>query len=84
MAKIIGIKRLDYQNKNNRHVQGYSFHLSEPQKDVVGESVFNIFLSDDRAADFVGLFVSLGDCIGQEVVIYYNRFGSADGISLEK
>ena len=83
MAKIIGVKRLDYQNKSNRHVQGYSFHLSEPQRGVVGESVFNVFLSDASASDFVSLFSCLEECIGQEVVISYNRFGSADRISLE-
>lgn len=50
-VQILGIRKVDYYNKENRHVQGAEFHVCELQvtdtKDFFGRHVEKVYLNSE-------------------------------------
>ena len=79
MVKIIGIRRLDYKNKQGRPVLGYSIHFGETRNDTVGLTTFNSFLSDERMKPVLAKY-PIDKLIDKECEVSYNRFGNLEGL----
>lgn len=79
IAKVLGIQKVDYLNKNNRQVTGTSFHICYPKKHVDGEACESVFISEK--ADISGV----GDIkVGDMVNLFYNRYGSVEDVAVKK
>lgn len=84
MIKVIGIRRLDYKNKDGRSVKGYSFYLSEDVENVIGVSAFNSFLSDEAIQPLLNVVGSAEKLLGMNVDLSYNRYGRLTGMKVIK
>lgn len=84
MIKVIGIRRLDYKNKDGRSVKGYSFYLSEDVENVIGVSAFNSFLSDEAIQPLLNVVGSAEKLLGMNVDLSYNRYGRLTGMKVVK
>lgn len=82
MVKIIGIRRLDYTNKQGRPVLGYSIHFGETRNDTVGLTTFNSFLSDDRMKPVLDKY-PMDKLVDKECLISYNRFGNLESLTVK-
>lgn len=80
--KIIGIRRLDYTNKQGRPVLGYSIHFGEQQKDAHGLMTFSSFLSDERMKPVL-LKYPVQQLVGKECDLNYNRYGNLESIEVK-
>lgn len=73
-VRVLGIRSLDYVNKQGRRVVGVQFHCSFLDDAVTGEAVDRFFISQrylpiDGSLPEIGCFVTLsfdryGHCIG--------------------
>lgn len=84
MIKVIGIRRLDYKNKDGRAVKGYSFYLSEDVENVIGVTAFNSFLSDEAIQPLLNVVGSAEKLLGMNVDLSYNRYGRLTGMKVIK
>lgn len=84
MIKVIGIRRLDYKNKEGRAIKGYSFYFSEDVDKVIGVTSFNSFLSDDTIEPLLKVVGSVEKLLGMEVDLSYNRYGKLNGMKVVK
>lgn len=84
MIKVIGIRRLDYTNKDGRAVKGYSFYLSEEVDKVIGVTAFNSFLSDEAMQPLLNVVGSVEKLLGMSVDLSYNRYGRLTAMKLVK
>ncbi len=69
---VVGIEQVDYTNKAGKHIVGNRFHLlGSPNSDkrVSGAPVLSEFVSGE--SDLV---------VGDEVRLYYNKWGRVDEI----
>ena len=70
-CKIIGIKKVDYTNKQGRQVNGTELHVSYPDNKVDGQAVDKFYISS-----------MVNDCtsakIGKNVNILFNQYGKVD------
>lgn len=80
--KIIGIRRLDYTNKQGRPVLGYSIHFGESQKDAYGYITFSSFLSDERMKPVLAK-CPVAQLVNKECELSYNRYGNLEGIEVK-
>ena len=76
MYEIIGIQRVDYENKNNRRVTGYkvffSYDLPSYGGENSGKAADSVFLSDS-------LFAQSGVSVGDPAQPIYNKYGRCTG-----
>lgn len=76
LYEIIGIQRMDYENKNNRRVTGYkvffSYDLPALGGENSGKAADSVFLSDS-------LFVQCGVAVGDAAMPIYNKYGRCTG-----
>ena len=78
-ATVLGIQKVNYvSRKTNQPVTGTTLHVSYPKKDVEGQSVETIFISDRSEISLES--VKVGSTVG----VYYNRWGSVDGLEIVK
>lgn len=69
--KVIGIKKVDYINKQGRHVEGSELHCSFPANNVDGLCVDKFYMTSG--------FPNLDKVkIGKEYNIYFNQYGKPD------
>lgn len=80
--KIIGVRRLDYTNKQGRPVLGYSLHFGETQKDAFGYMTFSSFLSDERMKPVLAK-IPASALVGKECDLNYNRYGNLESIEVK-
>ena len=78
-AKVLGIQKVDYvSRKTGNSVVGTTLHVSFKDSDVVGESVDNIFISDNLGLKDVLSSIKLGTMVGIE----YNRRGFVSDVAI--
>lgn len=84
MIKVIGIRRLDYVNKEGRAVKGYNFFFAEDVEKVIGVASFNSFLSDDLVQPILMRVGEPANLVGKEVDLIYNRYGRLSVMKIVK
>lgn len=76
MYEVIGIERLDYQNKQGNNVRGYriyfTFDLDEKAVGNRGKACDSVFLGDDA-------FSNAGIDVGSPAMPIYNKYGRCTG-----
>lgn len=78
---IIGKAKVDYvSRKTNQQVSGLTLHVTHEDNNVDGLAVETIFVSSKSNVYADANAVKLGD----NVNVFYNRFGSVDSIALCK
>lgn len=72
--KVVGFRKVEFTDPQNRHVSGYSLFLARPAQspDVVGLEVQKIFISAEH--------VNYTPVENQLVVIAFNRYGKVASI----
>lgn len=78
--KVLGKENVDYlSRKSNQQVTGVTLHCaSDGGGRVEGQRVDTVFVSARSAC-----YGSVKDIkVGSEINVYYNRFGSVEGVSL--
>lgn len=76
MYTIVGIENVSYKSKKTgEQVKGTRLHLSYEHEDVEGCGVETVFCNS--SIDLEGLEV------GDQVVVFYNKFGRVTGISVQ-
>lgn len=74
---VLGIQDVNYvSKKTGKKVQGMNLHCMFKQKNVIGESVEKLYISSNIDSPIVK--------VGDEVDVFYNRFGSVDEVRLSK
>ena len=66
--RVLGLQKLDYTNKENRHIEGIKLHCYFPAKGVDGVAADSFFISP--MVENVST-----DLIGKDVDFFYNRYG---------
>lgn len=79
-AKLVGIQRLDYVNKQGKAVKGTSLHIVHPGSKVDGEVAESLYISDLYAVDIKAM-PNLKP--GLTVDIEYNRFGGVENVVIQ-
>lgn len=81
MAKIIGIKKVDYVSKRTgKPVVGLSLYLTEADKDVLGLSCEEIYVSSASNAYDDAKLCALGD----DVEVGYNKYKQICSLCIHK
>lgn len=73
MYNIIGIKVIDYTNKQNRRVVGKELHVTFLQDNIDGVGVEKLYIPDKLPCN-----VKIGD----DIDVYYDKYGSIIAINL--
>lgn len=72
---VLGIQQVNYTSaKTGQKVQGENLHCKYTQKNVVGEAVEKIYVSSNIDSPVVS--------VGDEVEVFYNKFGRVEEIRL--
>lgn len=75
--KVLGVESVSYVSKKTGHpVSGTRLHLSGPKKGCDGVAVESCFCRSDAFQD--GIPVP-----GDEVRVFYNRYGNVDSVVLD-
>lgn len=75
--KVLGIQDVNFESKKTgKRVQGMNLHCTYEQKNVIGEAVEKLYISSNIDSPIVK--------VGDEVDVFYNRFGSVDEVRLSK
>lgn len=73
--KVFGIQNVDYvSSKTGKNVQGTNLHCTYSQKNVDGEAVEKLYISSNIDSPIVS--------VGDEVDVFYNRYGGVDEVRL--
>lgn len=83
MARLIGLRTVDYKAQSGRQVNGVNLYLTEVRNDVVGEGCFDCFLSERAFGESFGDVRDLSVLVGRSVEVRYNRFGRVEKILME-
>lgn len=70
---VIGIEKVDYDNKQGRHVSGFRVHMTFEKKNCDGLAVETVFLNDEMGGAL---------SVGNTIELYYNKFGRPASISV--
>ena len=73
--KIIGFKKSDFAAKDGKQIHGTRLYLSAPLSDGEGLFCESIYMTDEKLARS-----GYTPCLGDEVVVSYNRFRKPDAI----
>lgn len=69
---VVGIEKVNYENKQGRTVNGTRLHMTYDNNRVDGSAVDCVFVGDR---------VEMPDIqLGDEINIFYNRYGSVESI----
>ena len=81
MYSVVGIKEVNYTNKQGKPVEGKTFYLVDldTRPGVTGNAVLEQFVSARCDAWNIAQNIKVND----KVNFYYNRFGQVGTISLE-
>ena len=73
--KVLGKQIVDYtSSKTGQRVQGINLHCMYSQKNVEGDAVEKLYVSSNVDSPIVN--------VGDEVDVFYNRFGSVEEVRL--
>ena len=80
MSKVIGVSTTSFKGSDGTMVSGTTIFVSDPidPKRGQGESAERIFLSAAKLAD-----LGFTPTVGQEITIFYNRYGKVATIKLD-
>lgn len=76
--KLIGIGDGSYTNKKGEHKEGYRFYFVGQRDGVAGQVCEAAWVRRDVGNEFLQQFPSTDVALGQQVQIFYNRFGSVE------
>ena len=74
MARIlVGMRKSDFQDDNNRIVEGYSFYLLDPDPPAgtIGQACERVWVKKSIVPD--SFVIDPSSYIGQKVRVYYDR-----------
>jgi hypothetical protein len=81
MSKIIGIITTSFKGKEGNTIEGKTIHITDPIAPKRGEGVssdkFFLTTAKLKGLDFT-------PAVGQEIKIYFNRFGKPDSLELKE
>ena len=76
MAKVVGYKRADFKPKDSdSEIKGINLFVTFKRDGVQGFACERLFVSDSRAGNYLPK-------VGDEVDIFYNRYGKVESITL--
>ena len=76
--EIIGLKRSKFTPKDSdQEISGYTLYLTEEREDVQGYAADRVFVSDKKLGPYQ-------PAVGDEVRIYYNRWGKVDEVQVKE
>lgn len=78
MFKIVGIKNIDYINKNDKHIQGCELHTIYEDGKVEGYATENFYISQSILDESGIEDVKVDDMIE----CFYNKFGRISRVSI--
>ena len=73
MAVLVGFEAKTFTFEEGKTVSGFYLHTEEKRNGVTGMSVERVFLSQQKLDGY-------GPRLGDDVTIYYNRFGKPQGV----
>lgn len=74
---VLGKQKVDYTSKQTgQRVQGENLHCKYLQKNVEGEAVEKLYISSNVNSPIVN--------VGDEIDVFFNRYGSVDEVRLVK
>lgn len=73
---ILGIEKIDYHNKEGKHITGTRLHLFYEDKNVNGHAVDNVYLSSNIELPVLN--------VGDQIDVRYNRYGCVFDVVLLK
>lgn len=73
MAKVIGFEGKTFTFDDGKCVNGFYLYLSENRPGVTGTSCERVFVSQGKLDGYVPV-------LGDEIEVYYNRFGKPQRI----
>jgi len=73
--KVLGYAHKHLTFQDGRSCDGTFLYLSEERNDVTGVATERVFLSDAKADGYK-------PALGDELKLYYNRFGKLDAVEL--
>lgn len=76
-CKLVGIQRLDYVNKANKQVRGFSLHTIRDDEKMDGQHVETFYISDAYPVESVKSLKP-----GMNIDILYNRYGGVDDVAI--
>ena len=81
--KVLGYRRSDFAAKDGTAVTGYNVYVGTEIDVQRGEgmAVERIYLSDGKLGQNG---ISINKLLGQDVKVYYNRYGKPDSIVVAK
>lgn len=74
---IVGMREVDFTDKDGRSVHGWSFYFTMEDSKVIGVMAGKVFVSADKLA-----FFSHSPSVGDTVRVMYNRFGKPEDFVL--
>lgn len=75
MAKVLGFSHKHLSFDDGRSCDGFFLYLGDQRRDVEGLATERVFLSDAKADGYK-------PSVGDELKVYYNRFGKVDSVEL--
>lgn len=72
---IIGYRDSKFTTPSGENIQGVSLYLTEPRNGVYGLACDRLFVSTNKLSGYIPV-------CGDEVQIFYNRYGKVDHLDL--
>lgn len=67
---VLGIQNIDYVNKTGKHVVGLKLFVSYVDSHVDGRACLDVYISGE---------VQISPSVGDDIILFYNRFGRCVG-----
>lgn len=82
MAKVFfeGIQRLDFETKEGKRIQGYTFHIAYPDQSVIGRKTDHKFVSEEACHNLGFSVDGLAPLVLHEIELETNINGKIIGI----
>ena len=74
---IVGLKRVDFKDKDGSQIQGVKVYVNLPEDNVEGMATDSFFLSDNKFADIHDAL-----CVGSLIDVHYNKYGKISSVTL--
>lgn len=74
---IVGLKRVDFKDKDGSLIQGVKVYVNYPEDNVEGMATDSFFLSDNKFSDYHDAL-----CVGSPIDVHYNKYGKISAITL--
>lgn len=74
---IVGLKRVDFQDKDGDKIQGMKVFVNYPEDKVEGMATDSFFLSDSKFANYFDALY-----VGSPIEVHYNKYGKIFSVTL--